>query len=66
MAQCHNFAADIRAGGDDATFLHLPEIGIHGNAHIFALDRNNLQIADLLLNWIDMHVKHLPAHPAVM
>ena len=38
--------------------MHLPEMGIHGNTHMFMLDRNNLQIADLVLDWIDRHVEH--------
>jgi hypothetical protein len=25
-------------------------------------DKNNLQIADLLLDWIDTHVEHRPHH----
>jgi pimeloyl-ACP methyl ester carboxylesterase len=58
MAQCRAFAASIRQEGGDVTFLHLPEAGIHGNSHMFMLDKNNLQIADLLLSWIDQHVEH--------
>ena len=60
MAQCRDFAANVQKQGGDVTFLHLPEIGIHGNTHMFMLDKNNLQIADLLLAWIDSHVEHLP------
>lgn len=58
MAQCRDFAASIREAGGDVTFIRLPDIGIHGNTHMFMLDRNNLQIADLLLAWIDRHVEH--------
>ena len=58
MQQCRDFAASIRGAGGDVTFLHLPEIGIHGNTHMFMLDKNNLRIADLLLDWIDNHVEH--------
>ena len=58
MQQCRDFAASIRESGGDVTFLHLPEAGLHGNTHMFMLDRNNLQIADLLLAWIDEHVEH--------
>ncbi|MDR5823584.1 hypothetical protein [Caballeronia sp. LZ043] len=57
MAQCRAFADDIRAAGGDVTFIHLPEMGIHGNTHMFMLDRNNLQIADLLIHWINEHVE---------
>jgi pimeloyl-ACP methyl ester carboxylesterase len=58
MGQCRDFAASIKSEGGDVTFLHLPELGIHGNTHMFMLDKNNLQIADLLLDWIDNHVEH--------
>ena len=58
MGQCRDFAASIKKEGGDVTFMHLPEIGIHGNTHMFMLDRNNLAIADLLLGWIDSHVEH--------
>jgi hypothetical protein len=59
LTQCRDLAAAIRKEGGDVTFVHLPEIGIHGNTHMFMLDKNNLQIADLLLKWIDGHVEHL-------
>ncbi|WP_158747052.1 hypothetical protein [Acidisphaera sp. L21] len=58
MGQCRDFAASIQKAGGDVTFMHLPEMGIHGNTHMFMLDKNNLQIADLLLGWIDSHVEH--------
>ena len=31
----------------------LPEMGIRGNSHMLMQDRNSLQIADLLLDWMD-------------
>ena len=30
--------------------------GIHGNSHMIMQDKNNLQIADLILKWIDERV----------
>lgn len=57
LRQCRDCAAAIRQAGGDVTFLHLPEVGIYGNTHMFMLDRNNLQIADLLLRWTDEHVR---------
>lgn len=56
MERCRDFAATIQNAGGDVTFLHLPKIGIRGNTHMFMLDKNNLQIADLLLEWIGRHV----------
>ena len=58
MQQCRDFAASVQKAGGDVTFMHLPEMGMHGNTHMFMLDRNNLAIADLLLGWIDAHVEH--------
>ena len=31
---------------------------MHGNSHMFMQDKNNLQVADILLDWIDHHVEH--------
>jgi hypothetical protein len=31
-------------------------MGIHGNSHMFMQDRNSLELADLILDWIDEHV----------
>jgi hypothetical protein len=36
--------------------LYPPELGIHGNTHLIMMDRNNLQIADLILDWIEGNV----------
>ncbi|HEY0124070.1 MAG TPA: hypothetical protein VGC14_20380 [Rhizobium sp.] len=46
----------IKAAGGDMTFVSLPQVGIKGNSHMFMQDRNNLQIADLLVNWVSKHV----------
>ena len=39
--------------GGDVTVVHLPEIGVHGNTHFPFSDRNNLQIADLMSEWLN-------------
>jgi len=54
--QCSAQIAGTQALGGDGTFLSLPAIGITGNSHMFMMENNNLQIADLILNWIDTHV----------
>jgi hypothetical protein len=43
-----------KAGGK-VELVTLPEIGFHGNSHMFMQDRNSLEIADWLLAWIDSH-----------
>ncbi|HYT04761.1 MAG TPA: hypothetical protein VEM13_07750 [Gemmatimonadales bacterium] len=56
-ASCVTYMTQLRAAGGDVTFIHLPEIGIHGNSHMMMLDKNNLQVADVLLAWIGEHVE---------
>ena len=53
---CKALIAKINAAGGNATMLHPPDLGIHGNSHMVMLDRNNLQIADLILKWMDENV----------
>lgn len=38
--------------GGDVTLVHLPEIGIKGNTHFPMSDLNNIEIADLMSDWL--------------
>jgi hypothetical protein len=38
--------------------MYLPKMGIKGNSHMLMQDRNNVQLADLILKWIDHHVEN--------
>lgn len=42
----------INRYGGDVTVVHLPEIGIKGNTHFPFSDLNNVEIADLMSNWL--------------
>ena len=42
---------------EDPTLMHLPKLGIKGNSHMLMQDKNNLQLADLILAWIDQRVE---------
>jgi hypothetical protein len=35
----------------------VPKPGIKGNSHMLMQDKNNIQLADLILTWIDQHVE---------
>jgi hypothetical protein len=56
--------AETQAGGltgrrcraDRAEMLAPPGRGIRGNSHMIMQDKNNLQIADLILRWIEDRV----------
>lgn len=50
---CKIFVARIDAAKGRATMLHTVDLGIHGNSHMMMQDKNNTQIADLIMNWID-------------
>jgi len=42
----------INGGGGKASFILLPEAGIAGNSHMMMMDKNNLQVADVIQKWI--------------
>lgn len=54
---CQKFVDQLKKAGGDAQMMHLPGLGIHGNSHMLMQDKNNLQLADLILGWIDDHVE---------
>jgi pimeloyl-ACP methyl ester carboxylesterase len=47
----------VKAGGGRANLLVLPEAGVKGNSHMMMMDRNNLQVAELIRNWLGENVK---------
>lgn len=42
----------VNRHGGDVRLIHLPEIGIHGNTHFPMSDLNNVQIADLVAQFL--------------
>jgi pimeloyl-ACP methyl ester carboxylesterase len=61
FADCQKYIDRINQAGGDASMLHPPDLGIHGNSHLLMQDRNNLQIADLILAWIEKNTSsHQP------
>ncbi len=54
---CRKFVDQVKAAGGDAQLMELPKMGIKGNSHMLMQDKNNLQLADLILAWIDQHVE---------
>ncbi len=51
------FTQSLTALGGDATSVFLPDVGLHGNGHTMAIEKNNEAIADLIQHWIDAHVR---------
>lgn len=56
VAACKAFAEALAKVGGKIDHVVLPEIGIRGNSHMLMQDRNNIQVADWLLTWIDRNV----------
>lgn len=53
--QCERLIARLRKAHGQADMLHPPQLGIHGNSHMIMQDKNNLQIADMIMAWIERH-----------
>jgi hypothetical protein len=43
----------VNKRGGDVTVVHLPEAGLQGNTHFPFSDLNNLQVADLMSEWLN-------------
>lgn len=46
------WAKMLNEHGGDVTVIHLPEAGLHGNTHFPMSDLNNLEVADLMYDWL--------------
>ena len=42
----------VNKRGGDVTVVHLPEVGIRGNTHFPFSDLNNVQVADVMSEWL--------------
>jgi pimeloyl-ACP methyl ester carboxylesterase len=62
FATCERYVEKIKAAGGDAEMMYLPKMGIRGNSHMLMQDRNNLQLADMVITWIDKHVESKAKH----
>jgi hypothetical protein len=54
---CNTFVKQVSDAGGDAQMMSLPKLGIKGNSHMLMQDKNNSQLADLILAWTDKHVE---------
>jgi pimeloyl-ACP methyl ester carboxylesterase len=51
----------LEQAGVRPTWIHLGRAGIHGNGHMMMLEKNNMQVADLIVRWL---VKSVPPRSA--
>jgi pimeloyl-ACP methyl ester carboxylesterase len=57
LETCQKFVQQVTAAGGHAQLMYLPQMGIKGNSHMLMQDKNNAQLADLILGWIDQYVE---------
>ena len=59
MQECVETVGRLRAADGTAENLYLPDMDIRGNSHMLMMDRNNEQVADLILAWLarNAHVR---------
>jgi len=53
---CKAFTSRVNAAGGNVQMLYMPEKGVRGNSHMIMQDKNNLQIAGWILEWIGKSV----------
>jgi pimeloyl-ACP methyl ester carboxylesterase len=53
----HCTASYLRQAGVPVEFIRMQERGIHGNGHMSMLEKNNLQVAEFLHDWVRTHVQ---------
>jgi hypothetical protein len=47
------FLEQVRAAGGRYDVVNLPQAGIKGNSHMMMMDKNNLQVADVIQGWLE-------------
>ncbi|MBS0532854.1 MAG: esterase [Proteobacteria bacterium] len=48
-----SFAEAMKKAGGTVDVIDLPKVGIKGNSHMMMMDKNNVQIADLIHKWMN-------------
>jgi len=57
IEDCQRFADRVNAAKGKTEVLHLPKAGLSGNTHMMMQDKNSIEVADLMLKWIDNNTK---------
>jgi len=53
----HCTAAFLKQAGVPTDHVRLEDHGIHGNAHMMMLEKNNIQVAELITSWLSRNVE---------
>lgn len=52
LAMARKWRDAVNLAGGDVTVIHLPDVGIKGNTHFPFSDLNNIEISDLMSDWL--------------
>ena len=52
LAMAKKFISTVNKHGGHAQLIHLPDIGIHGNSHFLMAEKNNVEIANIIEDWL--------------
>jgi hypothetical protein len=52
---CDAFVAAVNKAGGHAEAVRLPSVGFHGNSHMLMLDKNSLEVAAWLADYMETH-----------
>jgi hypothetical protein len=47
----------LRQAGVSVDFIKLDDVGVRGNGHMMMLEKNNHEIAQVMIDWLDKSVK---------
>ena len=48
----------LAQAGVDVQHVRLEDIGIYGNGHMMFMEKNNIEVADVVLHWLDKTFEH--------
>jgi hypothetical protein len=54
---CADLPSSVDAAGVHSTWIKLADIGIHGDGHMMMLEKNKVEIAEVMRQWL---AKSLP------
>lgn len=52
LAMAKKFISTVNKHGGHAQLIHLPDMGIHGNSHFLMAEKNNVEIANIIEDWL--------------
>jgi hypothetical protein len=56
-AACVSQFASLNAVGGNALDVYLPDVGLPGHSHLLMMDKDNLKIADFIIDWLQHNLK---------